>query len=77
VCTGYSAATLVDTVGTNLFRGPTMASFGAVTTTNATPINYDFDGTFMMPPGTLITFAGSAAQTQAGSQCLTWAEWPV
>lgn len=77
VCTGYSAATLVNVVGTNIFRGPTMTSFGAVTTTADAPINYDFDGTFLMPPGTLITFAGTAAQTQAGSQCLTFAEWPV
>ena len=77
VCTGYSAATLVNVVGTNLFRGPTMTSFGAVTSTADAPINYDFDGTFIMPPGTLITMAGTAAQTQAGSQCLTWSEWPV
>ena len=77
VCTGYSAATLVDAVGTNLFRGPTMTSFGATTSTNTTPINYDFDGSFIMPPGTLITMAGTAAQSAAGSQCLTWSEWPV
>ena len=77
VCTGYSAATLVDTVGTNLFRGPTMTSFGAVTSTNAAPINYDFDGSFILPPGTLVTFAGTAAQSQAGSQFMSWAEWPL
>jgi len=77
VCSGYSAATLVNVVGTNIFRGPTMTCFGAVTTTAAAPINYDFDGSFILPPGTLVTFAGTAAQSQAGSQCLTWAEWPV
>ena len=77
VCTGYSAATLVDLVGTNLFRGPTMTSFGAVTSTADAPINYDFDGSFIVPPGCLITFAGTAAQTQAGSQFLSWAEWPL
>jgi hypothetical protein len=77
VCTGYSAATLVNTMGTNMFVGPTLLSFGAVTTTNATPINYDFDGSVILPPGTLATTAGTAAQAQAARQSLSWAEWPV
>jgi hypothetical protein len=77
VSTGYSAATLVNVVGTNLFRGPTLASFGAVTDTVGAVLNYDFDGTFMLPPGTIVTVAGSAAQTSATVQSLTFAEWPV
>lgn len=78
ICSGYSAATLVNTVGTNAFRGPTLATFGAVTTTADNPIRYDFDtAPIIMPPGSLITVAGSAAQTQAMTQNLTFAEWPV
>jgi|SRR5580658_3729043 hypothetical protein len=77
VCTGYSAATLVNVVGTNIFRGPTLLSLGATAETNAGPLNYDFDGSFILPPGTIATTAGTAAQSAAGSQFLSWAEWPV
>lgn len=76
-CTGYSANTLVNTVGTNMFRLLTLTSFGAVTTTNASPIFYNFDGKVVMPPGSLVTVLGSAAQTQAMTIDLSFAEWPV
>lgn len=77
VCTGYSANTLVSTTGTNLFRLCTLTSFGAVTTTNAGPIKVEFDGKIIMPPGSLVTVLGSAAQTQAMCLDLIFAEWPL
>lgn len=74
---GYSAATFTNTVGTNLFRLVNLATFGAVTTTTASSIFKEFDGTIILAPGTAVTVAGSAAQTQAMTQGLMWAEWPV
>lgn len=70
----YTAATLVNTTGTNFFRMVTVAGPGAVTANNVLPINYDFDGSMIVPPGTLITTAGFAAQTAAMDQTLTWIE---
>lgn len=77
VCTGYSAATLVNVVGTNCFRHLTLAGPGATSTTNVQPINYDFDGMVIVPPGGLITTAGFAAQTAAMCQTLIFAEYPI
>lgn len=78
VCTGYSAATYTNTVGTNFFRWANLTTFGAVTTTNAQPITVDLTKRgLIVPPNTTITVAGSAAQTQAMTQTLTWAEWPL
>jgi hypothetical protein len=73
----YSAATFTNTVGTNFFRIYTLGSFGAVTTNNALPIHTEFDGKIIVGPGTAITVAGSAAQTQAMTQTISWVEWPV
>lgn len=70
----YTAATLVNVTGTNFFRMVTVAGPGAVTANNVLPINYDFDGSMIVPPGTLITTAGFAAQTAAMDQTLTWIE---
>lgn len=77
VCTGYSAATLVNVMGTNMFVGPVLLSVDAVTSTALAPNNYDFDGTVLLPPGTLCTIAGTAAQASATRQSLIFAEWPV
>lgn len=73
---GYSAATFANTVGTNFFRVYNLNTYGAVTSTNAGPIRTEFDGKLIVPPGTAITVAASAAQTQATTQTMTWAEWP-
>ena len=77
VSSGYSAATLVNVTGTNFFRLLTLAGPGAVTANNVLPINYDFDGAVVMPPGTLVTVAGFAAQTAAMCQTLIFAEYPI
>lgn len=77
VSSGYSAATFTSTTGTNLFRCYTLAGFGAVTTTNATPIRTEFDGKIILPPGTAVTVAGFAAQTAAMCQTMTFMEFPV
>jgi hypothetical protein len=72
----YSAATLVNTMATNMFRGPTLFGPTAVTSTALGPINFDFRGTVLLGPGTLATTAGNAAQTSATAQSLYWNEWP-
>lgn len=77
VALGYSAATFTNTVGTNMFRLYNLNTFGAVTSTNAGPIRTEFNGKIILAPGTAITVAASAAQTQAQTQTLTWAEWAI
>lgn len=81
VATVYSAATLTGALGTtgsgNISKGPTLVTFGAVTTTNNTPVEYKFDGGFVVAPGTLVTTAGNAAQTAAMNQTYFWAEVPI
>lgn len=73
----FSAATLVNTMATNMFRGPALAGFSAVTSTAAGAQIFDFDGQIIIPPGTLCTVCGNAAQTSASAQSLIWAEWPI
>jgi hypothetical protein len=74
----YSVATVV---ATTYFK--TLFNF---TATNATAGNglgpasykYDFDGTLLMPPGTLIQTCGLVApSTSASTQGFTWAEIPI
>lgn len=64
-------------MNTNCFAAAILTSFGAVTSTGDAPIIYNFNGTIIMPPDSLVTTAGLAAQASAGRQCLTWAEWPT
>lgn len=66
----YSAATFTST----LTKGPALAAFGATTYAAAAIIRYAFDGKILVPPGTAITIAGKAAQTQAMQQAFFWAE---
>lgn len=77
----YSAATLTGALGTtgsgNIAKGPTLVTFGAVTTTDNLPVDYDFKGGIILPPGTLVTTAGNAAQTAAMNQTFWWAEVPA
>lgn len=73
----FSAATLVNTMATNMFRGPTLSGYSAVTSTAHGAAIYPFNGTLIVPPGTLVTTAGTAAQTSASAQSLVWAEWPI
>lgn len=79
--TAYSAATLTGALGTsgvgNIAKGPTLNTFGAVTTTNPLVIEYRFEGGLILPPGTLVTTAGNAAQTAAMNQTYWWAEVPI
>lgn len=71
-CTAYSAATLVGAIT----KGPTL--FGPTAATSVQiGIRYDFLGHILVPPGTIVTTAGNAAQTQATSQYLIWAEYPT
>lgn len=71
----YSALTHV---GTPTFLATLGLSFG---TTGATPgpvtAIHDFDGTLLLMPGTIISTVSNAAQTQAMSQTLIHAEWPL
>lgn len=81
VVTAYSAATLTGALGTtglgNIAKGPTLVTFGATSTTNNMPIEVKFDGGLILPPGTLVTTAGFAAQTAAMNQTYWWAEVPI
>jgi hypothetical protein len=74
----YAVATLVGAItkGPILF-GPTAVNSTAGNASPALPIRYDFRGEIVVPPGTLVTTAGNAAQSQATEQCLFWAEWPI
>jgi len=66
----YSAATFTST----LTKGPALAAFGATTYAGAQIIRYAFNGKILVPPGTAVTIAGKAAQTQAMQQAFSWAE---
>lgn len=74
-CTAYSAATLTG-AATLLLKGPTLMGATAVTSTQI-GARYDFLGTILVPPGTIVTTAGNAAQASAASQTLIWSEYPV
>lgn len=56
-----------------------VGQFGATTSTNDTPITYNFDGTVILEPGDLISVAMStAASTASGVDLgLTYAEVPL
>lgn len=75
VATPYSALTHVGTP----VRHSIMGFYGAVTTTAANTWNVNFDGTVIVPPGTVISLAMSTAASTATSVDLglTWAEVPV
>jgi hypothetical protein len=77
VVTAYSAATLIGaiTAGPTLF-GPTQTQ-SVIGSAGPMLFRYDFDGSIIVPPGTVITTAGNAAQTSAAKQTLIWAEWPI
>jgi hypothetical protein len=78
VATAYSVATLVGalTIGPTLF-GPNTTQSVAGGSNGPAIYRYDFLGTIIVPPNTIITTAGNAAQSQATKQTLIWAEWPV
>lgn len=71
----YSAATYTGTPTVLMTLG---LSFG---TTGAQPGpvtgSVDFDGTIVVPPNCSLTVVGNAAQTQAFTQSLIWAEIPT
>ena len=71
----YSALTAVGTP----VLADILAYTGAVTSTAANPIHYDFDGRTVVSPGTLIHLAmTTAASTASGfTGGLTWAEVPI
>jgi len=78
IASAYSVATLVGaiTIGPSLF-GPTTTQSVAGGSSGPALFRYDFNGTILVPPGTIITTAGNAAQSQAAKQTLIWAEWPI
>ncbi len=79
-CSLYSVATL--TAATTYFK-----TLFSINSTNATVgfalgihggYHYEFDGTFIMPPGTLIQTCGLVApSTSATTQAISWCEVPV
>lgn len=71
----YSAVTHVGTPVLHSLMG----TWGAVTTTTEGVFSYEFDGRVIVPPGTLISVAMTAAASTASGVTLglTWAEFPV
>jgi hypothetical protein len=49
----------------------------AATAMNPYIVTYDFDGTFILPPGSAIWLAGTAASGALLSQSLVWYEAPI
>ena len=67
----YSVATIV---ATTVFYE--LGAYGA--TSGAFPsIHHDFDGKFVLAPGSLAHVCGTAAQTSASVQTMVWGEWPL
>lgn len=56
-----------------------VTTFGAVTTTNASPIHRDYDGALILPPGSIVSLAMStAAGTASGlAASIRWVEKPL
>jgi len=75
VCIPYSALTHSGTPTRHMILG----DFDAVTSTAANPFSFPFEGTVLVPPGTVISVAMStAAGTASGLDLgMTWAEVPV
>lgn len=68
----YSAATLAAAA---TFFYPL---FSVSAASGAFPLlHYDFDGKIILAPGSLCFLAGTAAQTSATSNGVTWSEYPV
>jgi hypothetical protein len=72
-CGLYSALTLTNAA----VFGPTiwMTSFGAVTDGSLGPAPYLFNGKFLLPPDSLLTFVTSVIVETAMAASLLWAEW--
>lgn len=70
VCQVYTVATIVATTRYHwmgIGYGATSGAFGG--------LQYDFDGQILLYPGSLAHVVGTAAQTSASAQSITWAEW--
>lgn len=67
----WSAATLAA-AATRFFT-----LFSVSATSGAFPnFNYDFDGSLLLQPGSLVHVVGTAAQSSASLQSIVWAEYP-
>jgi hypothetical protein len=67
----YSAATLAA-ASTKFFD-----LFSVSAAAGAFPnFNYDHEGSLILQPGSLVHLCGTAAQTNATLNSLTWSEWP-
>jgi hypothetical protein len=71
-----SAATITATanfipLGISHLTTTGTATFGSFT------VNYDFDGQLIIPPGTFVFPAASAASGSTYNQCLSWYETPA
>lgn len=74
VCTFYSAATHVGTP----VQLMTIAAQQSTSALQAGTLHYEFKGKIIIPPGTAIDLAASAAGPASGAiPTLTWNEWPI
>ena len=59
-------------------REDIITSLGAVTDTNVLPIEKNYDGKLILPPGIAMSVGATAAMATTGTDIqVTWAEWPV
>ena len=59
-------------------REDIITALGAVTDTNVLPIEKNYNGKLLLPPGIAMSIAATAAMATTGSDLqATWAEWPV
>ena len=69
----YASAVGAAMTATSLFP-----VFGAGSTAGQVgQLHYEFDGRIIIPPGTMCSLVGTAAQTQATQNALCWAEFPL
>lgn len=70
-CIVYSTGTLAA-AATKFF-----GLFSVSATSGAFPnFNYDHEGSILIQPGSLVHLVGTAAQTSASLNSLSWSEWP-
>lgn len=73
VCKGYKAATLTNAAVLPVY--PLGLNFDATAAGRSGNFAYNFDGKFMVPPDTIVTFCSTVAAITAAACGLVWAEW--
>ncbi len=79
VTAGIATAPVVGVVGAGVVRSIFSTNVEAATATphGTLVCRYDFNGTVIMPPGTLIYFAAIVASVSLYNTTLVWKEYPI